>query len=565
MVEVSEIDALSLPEGDGEVLVWPKPEAWVGLVEQNRLKRLRYSFRILGRTVAEWCDLSKAGRPIVMTGHQPELLHPGVWIKNAVSAILAERVNGDAEFVTVDSDTACEPIVRWPVQVGDECQLREIPIAAQKIGRDRHLDSQKPGVGTAASRLGDVGRKNGETALPMADEVGQWSYWHWPPMDGAACRVAFDAVLQNLPDGHQTPLPAFADGFCASGPTAAKTPRDYVDQWINGLVTVDCALGLPILRYTRASAYFAPPTPRMAALLAHVLLDAEAFAGCYNAAIKNDCLTQQTPANRNWVPTLHRDAERTELPLWLLRADRPRARLAVSRVGGSKINLWAGSECVASVGRDELRTRPGETLSGALGGWWILPRALFLTMSLRLLECDLFIHGLGGARYDQITDRIIRDYFHAEPPGIACISATLHWPLGLRKVSAAEVAAARRKIRDVRYNPQRYLARCDETLDALALRRTEAIREAERLRQENPRAHAERRGWFERIRELNARFLGLEVDLPGRLESELAAVEHLYRAHGVASRRDWFFALHSIERLKRIIENTRLNRVSNDE
>ena len=37
------------------------------------------------------------------------------------------------------------------------------------------------------------------------------------------------------------------------------------------------------------------------------------------------------------------------------------------------------------------------------------PRALTLTLFARLCVADFFIHGIGGGKYDEVTDRIIRE------------------------------------------------------------------------------------------------------------------------------------------------------------
>ena len=49
--------------------------------------------------VADWI-----ARPIVMGGHQPELFHPGVWIKNAALDAYARRLGGTAVNLVVDTD-----------------------------------------------------------------------------------------------------------------------------------------------------------------------------------------------------------------------------------------------------------------------------------------------------------------------------------------------------------------------------------------------------------------------------------------------------------------------------
>ena len=50
-------------------------------------------------------NLVAAGeRPLVVTGHQPELFHPGVWIKNFVAASRARTCGGVALNLIVDND-----------------------------------------------------------------------------------------------------------------------------------------------------------------------------------------------------------------------------------------------------------------------------------------------------------------------------------------------------------------------------------------------------------------------------------------------------------------------------
>jgi hypothetical protein len=58
----------------------------------------------------------------------------------------------------------------------------------------------------------------------------------------------------------------------------------------------------------------------------------------------------------------------------------------------------------------------------------IAPRALPLTIFFRLLLADQFIHGIGGGRYDQVTDRIIAGFFKIDPPCFAVTTATLYFP-----------------------------------------------------------------------------------------------------------------------------------------
>jgi hypothetical protein len=57
-------------------------------------------------------------------------------------------------------------------------------------------------------------------------------------------------------------------------------------------------------------------------------------------------------------------------------------------------------------------------------------------MFLRLFVADLFVHGIGGGRYDQITDRLIRSHFGVVPPVFAVTTATLYLPQALGREPA---------------------------------------------------------------------------------------------------------------------------------
>jgi hypothetical protein len=56
----------------------------------------------------------------------------------------------------------------------------------------------------------------------------------------------------------------------------------------------------------------------------------------------------------------------------------------------------------------------------------VLPRAITLSLFLRLFICDLFVHGTGGGRYDRITEKVIERFFHCHAAPITVATATLH-------------------------------------------------------------------------------------------------------------------------------------------
>jgi hypothetical protein len=63
----------------------------------------------------------------------------------------------------------------------------------------------------------------------------------------------------------------------------------------------------------------------------------------------------------------------------------------------------------------------------------IAPRALMLTMFFRLCLADQFVHGIGGARYDQVTDLLIQSRYGIEAPTFSVTTATLYFPDALAR------------------------------------------------------------------------------------------------------------------------------------
>jgi len=53
-------------------------------------------------------------RPLILTGHQPEMVHPGVWLKNFAAAALAKSEGGMALNLVIDGDACRNTAIRVP-------------------------------------------------------------------------------------------------------------------------------------------------------------------------------------------------------------------------------------------------------------------------------------------------------------------------------------------------------------------------------------------------------------------------------------------------------------------
>ena len=87
----------------------------------------------------------------------------------------------------------------------------------------------------------------------------------------------------------------------------------------------------------------------------------------------------------------------------------------------------------------------------------IRSRALMTTLWARLVLGDLFLHGIGGAKYDQVTDLLMERFFQLPAPGMMVISATLHLPIARPPRGAGLAPAIARQLRELTYHPERFL------------------------------------------------------------------------------------------------------------
>ncbi len=537
------IDALAAPANDGGVLIWPNGVALASLAEQNHAYLTTTEVAILDRPLREWRQTARGDRPVILAGHQPEFLHPGVWAKHPAVRRLADRIGGIARFLLVDSDVPNQLVLAWPAF--DEGRLRRAWAAAP-------------------------GSANG------------LSFAQFPAVSDDDWRSFFDL----LPKDSMTTLGDYIDAFVSAEPSSNGKPADYVTRWKAGIRTIEAALGVPSIEYLSVAGIFsgrAAMSDAASAFTAHLILSAERFAAAYNDALQSYRLRRGIRGKQHPIPDLHLDADRIELPFWVVADGRPRLRLFVSRATNEQVQLFAagerdvipslalragtvapsfglreGSEArpIATLGVKELRDEPASLLQSLGDAVGIRPRALALTLFARLLTCDLFIHGIGGAKYDQITDDLLRNFFGIAPPDFACVSATLRLPLEMHDVSPSDSRLAKHQLRDLRYNPQRYLdISPDGRISSLLDQREAAIRDAEAVRAGAPRDRSARRRAYVRIRQANHALLEASPSAVSRMREQSARIDRQLAHNAVARSREWFLALHPTARLKTLVDH----------
>jgi len=110
------------------------------------------------------------------------------------------------------------------------------------------------------------------------------------------------------------------------------------------------------------------------------------------------------------------------------------------------------------------------------------PRAILTTLVARMIVADVFVHGVGGAAYDLLTDDIVRRLTGCDPPRHAVATGTLRLPVDrffpgfASDDPGAELANLHHRIRDLEFHPECHLAPHDAQPEAVR----ELIRQKQR-------------------------------------------------------------------------------------
>ncbi|HYM91801.1 MAG TPA: hypothetical protein VEW91_09235, partial [bacterium] len=200
---------------------------------------------------------------------------------------------------------------------------------------------------------------------------------------------------------------------------------------------------------------------------------------------------------------------------------------------GDRLRLRSGAEPPV-----DLPAGPGGIEALTASGLRIRPKAITLTMFARLCLGDLFVHGVGGGRYDRVTDALIAEVFGLTPPPYVVATATLCLPLLGTGDGADDGRALERRLMDLQHNPERYLEAPSPPQRGLIDEKWGLIRTVEGMR-----PGPERRAATHRIREVNrllAQGLADEID---RTRARLAALDRSSGSQAAASFREYPFFL----------------------
>lgn len=526
---------LRAPSSDGALLAIPPLGDATGILARNRAALTGWDYDVQGRSasvlrdrarsevsalalafmsemgmrVPDSCDISTGEDPTaipwVVTGHQPELFHPGVWVKNFAASDIARRAGGVSLNLIVDNDLPKSASISVPAVE---------PEGVRRIG-----------VGFDIWPEHEVPFED----LPVSDEATFASF------PGRVHEVLGTAVSDPLIDHFWALAMSRRDDLKNVGLRFARARHEIESRW-------DATnLEIPLSAVCRTDAFLW--------FLSHLLAQLPRFRTIHNQCLKDYRDSYGIRSRNHPVADLDESDGWMEAPFWAWRAENPRRRPLLTRQVGRRIELRIAGEnellaelplapdreacCAVEV----LRELPARSVR-------IRTRALTTTMFARFFLGDIFLHGIGGAKYDELGDAIAERFFGVAPPTFLTLSQTLWLGLPHDPAVAETLDRVRHQRRDAEFNPDRLLV---EPIPGEARRLIEAKREAISGPEETRRQRVNR---CKEIRRLNRELQSFAEIQRDRLDRQLHVLQSDLITKRIATSREYSLVLHSRRRLE---------------
>lgn len=431
----------------------------------------------------------------ILAGHQPELFHPGVWFKNFALHQLAGRHGAMPLNLVVDTDSAKPPLLHVP----GGGRITRIPYdrTTPETPYEDRIVHEESTFADLPSRI-----------APFA------ARWKFEPM----LATFWSAVMR-----HTARTPLLGERFAAGR-------RAMERRW--GCVPHE----VPMSRVcqTEAFAWFA----------CGILSRLPTFHDTYNEVVRAYRHAHGIRSRNHPVPDLAAQGDWLEAPFWAWRRGQTRrGRLLVRQAGDAwTLNIGGIDGPTLPAGEPAQMVDAWRTLETQ--GIKIRTRALTTTLFARLFLADLFIHGIGGGIYDELTDRIIERDLGMPAPAFLVLSATLLLPLERFPGEVERWRRRQRELRDMTYQPDRFLPLQRK------LEFAELLREKQDCISHEGANHAERLERFQRIRAINGQLHPLVQPAIDRLQAEQAECRRRMEQDAIAHRRDYAFCLYPEEMLR---------------
>jgi hypothetical protein len=457
---------------------------------------------------------------VVAAGHQPELFHPGVWAKNfALSRFAAETGTVPINLV-IDGDVLDQASIRVPTGSPADWNGPSVETVSFDAAAEPMPYEERPVLDDGLWRT--FGRRAAELVRPLLgglDGHPPLVERFWPGVVEAGCRTG------------------------RIGAAISQARHRLEGEWGAQTLELPQSLLCESRSFLRFAAYLVEEGPR--------------FVEIHNRALAEYRLREGIRSANHPVPALSSTPDEVELPLWVWTADDPRRRHVFLRRNGGERELTDRHQVSIRLPS----ARDGEAGGGAASrieaivdrlsesgreGVRLRSRALVTTMFARLLLSDFFIHGIGGAKYDELTDTLIERFFGVRAPTFGVVTATRKLPIaGLSRAMPSSPSVVEHRLWEMTHHPERFLVARHDGGDGAATEMAvacELIEKKARLVATEPAA-GRARDRCQAIRAINRDLQAWLADDRRRAEDELRKARQAEHVEGVVGSREYAFCL----------------------
>ena len=499
--------------------------------------------------------------PIIQTGHEPILYHPGIWVKNYLTQYLVKKLGGIGVNMIVDNDACNRGFMYVPILSEQSASVGKVTLVSDKdrvayeeiVFDDFGIILQFKEEVINLLRKNDY-REDVKTIVVTVQPLPLNSVKKPTPNPSQEGNTKSPLLGGDLGVGELLPI--------------VEDMQDMFEQFINrigeyyqqgctdmvGLFTaarrsfeedfgVD-NLEMPVSGMCDTDGFYH--------FLMHIIHEAERFAKIYNEKLAEYRHVHKIRSKANPLPDLEILGDAIEIPFWVWKAGGQRAKCYMVNEGDD-IKITNGAEVLVTLNKgDEVINNITRLKTLREAGIKIRPRAITTTMFSRLFISDVFIHGIGGAKYDIITDEIIKEFFAIEPPVFVTISATLFLPLEAYNLDERALYDSERTIDDMYYNPERYAAKKTQSEPAFINK----VEEKKKLLKMMAVGSAEeKKQYFNQIKELNKSMLSqIHTELQEK-KKETQVIHRKLAFNEVVRFREYPFCLYPMKVLQGYVLN----------
>lgn len=439
---------------------------------------------------------------VLLAGHQPLLFHPGVWFKNFALSWLARRHAAVAVNLVIDSDTIKNAAIRVPTGTAEAPATREVAFDRQTA---EIPFEERPIIDRET--FSSFGRRAEAVIRPLVPNPLLAEFWPF-----AQGRSRHNGNL---------------------GECLAQARHQYEAR--QGLSTLE----LPQSGVCRLPAFhwFA----------AHLLAELPRLWQAYNAGVSEYRRVNRVRSANHPAPDLAAAGDWLEAPFWIWHAGDPRRRRLFVRRRPGELLLGdrAGCEIALPLSGGDLHAAAEALGDLPRRGIRLRTRALITTLWARLALGDLFLHGIGGAKYDQLTDVLFARLFGLTPPQVMVLSATIQLPVERRGAGGDELRRAAGALRELAFHPERFLEEAPPEAARLIAAKQALLGEAA--------VRSRQRAWCREVRGLNESLQPFVAGSRQRLLAERADLERRRRADALLGWREYAFCLYPADTLRKIM------------